>query len=108
MLLQNFSRFWQNAYLALLGIYEMYLNMYLRIYLYITFQAFLTWAAFPSSGDIAPMEASHSLRPMKSLAPPGLIAAGRVWHEVGSVGSHSFAKNLHFCKIAFGPVEIVS
>jgi hypothetical protein len=29
-----------------------------------------------SSGDVAPMEPHHPLRPMKSLAPPGLIAAG--------------------------------
>lgn len=77
------------------------------------FQAFLTRAAFPSSGDIAPMEASHSLRPMKSLAPPGLIAAGRVWMAWGGLRSGWFgrdmrAKNLHFCKIAFGAVEIVS
>ena len=33
-------------------------------------------ANWQSLGDVAPMEAYHPLRPMKSLAPPGLIAAG--------------------------------
>lgn len=34
-------------------------------------------------GDVAPMEPHHPLRPMKSLAPPGLIAAGIPWLDYG-------------------------
>eukprot|EP00435_Cladocopium_sp_Y103_P055202 s111_g18.t1 len=34
-------------------------------------------------GDVAPMEPHHPLRPMKSLAPPGRIAAGIPWLDYG-------------------------
>eukprot|EP00438_Fugacium_kawagutii_P023007 Skav205115 [mRNA] locus=scaffold1864:193818:199565:+ [translate_table: standard] len=34
-------------------------------------------------GDVAPMEPHDPLRPMKSLAPPGLIAAGIPWLDYG-------------------------